>query len=76
MPQPRSWNAIPPSDDTISGFVTSCLAMPRGVSRAAPCRAKTSTHRMLTVGTIAALQIAASAMPFGPNSPAASVTPT
>ncbi|MCY1448732.1 hypothetical protein D9M71_654280 [compost metagenome] len=41
-----------------------------------PYFAKTSTHRMFTVGTIAAFATAASATPCTPNKPAAAETPT
>ena len=73
---PAALAAIPATEATTSGFVASCRATPRRPSRTVPWRAKTSTQRMLTVGTITALQIAASATPFCGNSPAASVTPT
>ena len=41
-----------------------------------PYRANTSTHRMFTVGTMAALATAARAMPWAPNKPATIDTPT
>ncbi|MCY1370320.1 hypothetical protein D9M69_574070 [compost metagenome] len=67
---------MPPKEAMTSGFVTSCLRMPRQLGFADPCRANTRTQRMLTVGTMAALQIAARAIPFAPNKPDANVTPT
>ncbi len=66
---------MPAMQARMSGLVTSCLTMPAKCRRAVPNRAKTSTHSTLTVGTIAALQIAAKATPLVPNRPAAIVTP-
>ena len=68
--------AMPNTHATTSGFVTIWRASALPLSRTEPKRANTSTHSRLTVGTMAALHTAASAMPLAPKSPAASDTPT
>ena len=50
--------------------------MPAVILAPVPYRANTSTHRMFTVGTMAALATAARAIPWAPNKPATIDTPT
>ncbi|MOA32084.1 hypothetical protein D3C78_1532740 [compost metagenome] len=76
-PQPETWTNPPAKHASISGFNANCFrTLLNGILPADPYFANTITHRMFTLGTMAAFATAARAIPCTPNKPAAADTPT